>query len=46
MMMETDCRYRYEDLLKAYKSGQIEEWAWQQHLVSDEVFKRWVERNS
>lgn len=34
----------HESLLACYRSGQISERQWQEHL-KDEVFRRWVEKN-
>jgi hypothetical protein len=34
----------YENLLICYRSGQISEYQWQQHL-KDEVFVAWLKRN-
>jgi len=36
----------YELLLECYRSGQIPEPDWQQRLREDEVFRKWLERNS
>jgi len=33
---------KYRSLLACYLSGQIEEWAWQEHL-SDLKFKAWLD---
>jgi len=31
------------DLIAAYRSGQIEEWAWQEHLAADPELRAMVE---
>lgn len=35
----------YDALLQCYRSGQMSEAQWQQHLHDDEVFRKWVEKH-
>jgi hypothetical protein len=36
----------YTSLYACYRSGQISERQWQAHLEEDELFRKWVERES
>jgi hypothetical protein len=36
----------YASLYACYRSGQISERQWQTHLAEDELFRKWVERES
>lgn len=42
--MSTDKKQEYQNLLDCYRSGQISEKQWQEHL-KDEGFAEWVKRN-